>query len=91
MCVESLKEFIKENKLAEENAIGKEKADTYYGEFESEEIFKVNHNDREFFVNTKFHFENNSWTWVNGGQIKADEWHFIPGTNQKYPVIPIQV
>ena len=52
---------------------------------------RVNNNYKEFFVNTKFHFKNNSWTWANGGQIKANEWLVIPGTNQKYPVIPVQV
>ena len=44
-----------------------------------------------FFVNTKFHFENNSWTWVHGGQIRPNEWLIIQDTNEIYPFIPIQV
>ena len=44
-----------------------------------------------FFVNTKFHFENNSWTWTNGGQINANEWLAVEGMYPIHPVTPIQV
>ena len=47
--------------------------------------------DPDFFVNTKFHFENNSWTWTNGGQINANEWLAVEGSHPIHPVIPIQV
>ena len=57
----------------------------------ADDEMRVSNNDKAFSVNTKFHFKNNSWTWVNGGQIKSNEWVFLPGTNQKYPMIPVQV
>ena len=44
-----------------------------------------------FFVNTKFHFENNSWTWTNGGQIHENEWLAIEGMQPIHPIIPIKV
>ena len=49
----------------------------------------VKHSD--FFVNTKFHFENNSWTWTNGEQIHANEWLAIEGMQPIHPIIPIKV
>ena len=47
--------------------------------------------DSNFFVNTKFHFENNSWTWTNGGQINANEWLAVEGRQPIHPIIPIKV
>ena len=47
--------------------------------------------DFNFFVSTKFHFGNNSWTWTNGGQINANEWYNIQGRTPVYPITPIKV
>ena len=47
--------------------------------------------DSNFFVNTKFHFENNSWTWTNGGQIHANEWLVVEGRHPIHPIVPIKV
>ena len=44
-----------------------------------------------FFVNTEFHFENNSWTWKNGAVINANEWLNIEGKRPIYPIIPSKV
>ena len=49
------------------------------------------HGDSNFFVNTKFHFENNSCTWTNGGQINAEEWMAVEGRQPIHPIITIQV
>jgi len=78
--------------LADDDDNAKTNAKNNLGPIKTDEM-RVNNkvNYKEFFVNTKFHYENNSWTWANGGQIKANEWLVIPGTNQKYPVIPVQV
>ena len=79
-------QFIKENNLADDTEeINKNGADP------STEQVKNSQRKSRFFVNTKFHFENNSWTWVHGGQIRPNEWLKIEGTHQIYPVIPIQV
>ena len=88
--VEHLKEFIRENNLADEYDNVKKTAESNLGHIADGEMKKSN-NDKAFFVNTKFHFKNNSWTWVHGGQIKPNEWLFLPGSSQKYPIIPVQV
>ena len=49
------------------------------------------HGHSNFFVNTKFHFENNSWTWTNGGQINAEEWMAVEGRQPIHPIIPVKV
>ena len=88
--VEHLKEFIRENNLADEYDNVMKTAESNLGHIAGDEMKKSN-NDKAFFVNTKFHFKNNSWTWVNGGQIQSNEWLFLPGSSQKYPIIPVQV
>ena len=82
-------QFIKENNLADDTEnINKNGVD---GVDPGTEQVKNTDTKSRFFVNTKFHFENNSWTWAHGGQIRQHEWFIIEGTNQIYPFIPIQV
>ena len=76
-------QFIKANNLVEKSRPSESTSNT--------DQVKVSDTKSKFFVNTKFHFENNSWTWVHGGQIRPNEWLRIEGTHQIYPVIPIQV
>ena len=74
---------IKANNLAEKNRPSSESTSSVFE--------KASDTKSKFFVNTKFHFENNSWTWVQGGQIGSNEWLIIQDTNEIYPFIPIQV
>ena len=79
-------QFIRKHNLADDTeTINKNGADP------STEQVKNSQRKSRFFVNTKFHFENNSWTWVHGGQIRQNEWLNIQDTNEIYPFIPIQV
>ena len=77
--------FIKENNLADKESIKNLKDE------KREQLLDSKHVDANFFVNTKFHFENNSWTWTNGGQINAEEWLAVEGRRPIHPIIPIKV
>ena len=78
-------EFIKENNLADEESIKNLKDEKREQHLDSKHVVSI------FFVNTKFHFENNSWTWTNGGQINPNEWLAVEGRQPIYPIIPIKV
>ena len=78
-------EFIQENNLAEKNWL-KESMKNQNDAKRDQQLM-----DSDFFVNTKFHFENNSWTWTNGGQINANEWLKVEGRRPIHPIIPIKV
>ena len=76
---------MKENNLADKESIKNLKDE------KREQHLDSKHGDSNFFVNTKFHFENNSWTWTNGGQINAEEWLAVEGRQPIHPIIPIKV
>ena len=68
-----------------------DKIDNKAQNLENPEDAKKGDQNMDFFVNTKFHFGNNSWTWANGGRINATEWLVVEGSRPINPLIPIQV
>ena len=83
-------EFIMDNNLVDANQNiqrSAEEVDTSDNTDQTKATGEYN----SFFVDTKFHFENNSWTWANGGQIKPSEWFAFEGYDPVSPVTPIQV
>ena len=82
-------DFIQKNNLAEITVQKSSDSSPLPGPLADEKRGDIK--DFNFFVSTKFHFGNNSWTWTNGGQINANEWYNILGRTPVYPITPIKV